>query len=131
MNEPLAVIALTIRIRKRQRGHRKLRVYIWKNVSDLRQAAKNVTGHGGWYDTAGFYLAARGPSKFGEIHLWKKLIGEGYWAHELQHFIADYSEETENEPVVFDAKANERMAFLAGDLTNQFWTKFYKRFKVQ
>jgi len=67
--------------------------------------------------------------QFGEIHLWEKLIGAGYFAHELQHFVNHYSQETENYPLDFEA--NERMAWLVGELTAQFWTKFYKKFEIQ
>ncbi len=37
-----------------------------------------------------------------------------------------YSEATEIHPL--NPEANERMAFLAGDLTRQFWKKFYENF---
>jgi hypothetical protein len=127
--KPLAVISLTIRTRKGQRGRKKLEVFIWKHLKDLRQAAKEVTGHGGWKDTAGCYIALRAPGRFGQIHLCQKWMGAGYWAHEQQHFMYDYSEETEVYPL--DQKANERMAFLAGDLTAQFWIRFYECFEVK
>ena len=65
----------------------------------------------------------------GEIHLWEKIIGAGYFAHELQHFMDDYSATTEKHPL--DSKADERMAWLAGQLTAEFWTKFYERFDVK
>lgn len=54
-------------------------------------------------------------------------MSAGFWAHEMQHFLNDYAETTEHLPL--DQKADERIAFLAGDLTDQFWTKFYERFE--
>jgi hypothetical protein len=63
--------------------------------------------------------------------LWIKLMGAGYFAHELQHFMADYVSETEPLDYVFDRPANERVAFLAGELTNQFWVEFYKKFEEE
>lgn len=129
MNHPVATISLFIRTSNRRRIRKKLYVAIWKNVGDLRVAAKQSAGYGGWDDCAGCYISVRSKSQFGEIHLWKKMMGAGYWAHEVQHFLNDYSEETERYPL--DEKANERIAFLAGDLTAQFWTKFYERFDVK
>lgn len=127
MTDPLATIALTIRTRPNQRGRRKLRVYIWKTKKELRAAAKEMDASVNWSDASGCYIATR-VSSFGQIHLWKKLIGAGYWAHELQHFMNDYSEETENYPL--DHDANERMAWLAGELTKEFWIK-YGKFEVK
>ncbi len=66
--------------------------------------------------------------QWGEIQLWEKLMGAGYFAHELQHFMDDYSGEVETHPL--SREADERLAFLAGDLTAQFWTKFYERFEL-
>jgi len=127
--EPLASLTLAIRTHKKHRGRKKLEVFIWKHLKDLRKAAKDITGQSGWSNTAGCYIATRAENKFGQIHLWQKLMGAGYWAHEMQHFINDYSEETEKYPL--DQVANERIAFLAGDLTAQFWLEFYKRFQVK
>ena len=129
MPEPLLSLKLIIRTSLKHRSRKKLHVFIWKNVTDLRAAAKQRAGYGGWGDCAGCYLAVRAKLQFGEIHLWNKLMGAGFWAHEMQHFMNDYSEETEHYPL--DPKANERMAFLAGDLTAQFWVKFYERFDVK
>jgi hypothetical protein len=131
MTEPIASIVLAIRIRPHQRGRKKLRVFIWKHKKDLRVAAHehSVESAHFWRTAAGAYVGYMESPQFGEIHLWQKLIGGGYFAHELQHFMNHYSQETENYPLDFEA--NERMAWLAGDLTNQFWTKFYKRFEVQ
>lgn len=105
---PLATFALSIRARKGQRARKKLHVAIWKHLKDLRAAAKRTSGYGGWGDAAGVYIAAKNKTQFGEIYLWIDLIGGGYWAHELQHFMIDYMESTESFPL--DEKANERMA---------------------
>lgn len=129
MNKPLLTFPLIIRTSKQHRSRKKLYVAIWKNVGDLRKAAKQSAGYGGWDNAAGCYIAVRSKSQFGEIHLWKKMMGAGYWAHEAQHFLWDYADETEKFPL--DEKANERIAYLAGDLTAQFWTKFYEQFDVK
>src|SRR5689334_12414394 len=131
MTDPLASIVLTIRTRPHMHGRKKLHVYIWRTKTELRTAAKAHSSESAhwWKTAAGGYVGARIEKQFGEIHLWQKLIGAGYWAHELQHFMADYTEATESTPL--DHEANERMAWLAGDLTAQFWTKFFERFEVK
>jgi hypothetical protein len=131
MREPLAEFTLTIRTRSSQRGRKKLRVFIWKHVKDLRIAAKKSSERSAhyWKHAAGAYVGRRDTRQFGEIHLWEKFMGAGYWAHELQHFMMDYFLGTETFPI--DNEANERMAHLAGELTAEFWTKFYERFEVQ
>ncbi len=127
---PLAEFKLTIRTHNKQRGRKKLHVFIWKHKKDLRAAASAHSDESlSWWNTAaGAYVGYQAPKRFGEIHLWQKLIGAGYFAHELQHFMNHYME-TESYPLDFEA--NERMAWLAGDLTMQFWTKFYERFEIK
>jgi hypothetical protein len=131
-SSPLAVFALPIRTSRKHRGRKKLTVYIWQNLRDLRRAAqKSSTLPARWWKTAaGAYVGVVTKTQFGEIHLWQKLIGAGYFAHELQHFMEDYRTATEGiKPL--DDEANERMAWLAGELTAEFWTKFYEKFEVK
>lgn len=131
MTEPLASFSLVIRTSKKHKARKRLKVFVWKNVKDLRQAAKQLDTSWNWNNAAGCYLATRGKNQFGQIHLWQKLMGAGYWAHELHHFMMDYASDTEPQDYAFDRAANERMAFLAGELTAQFWIEFYKRFDVK
>ena len=131
MGEPLASFDLTITTSKGHKSRKKLKVFVWKHLKDLRQAAKDLDKSWNWNNAAGCYLATRGKNQFGQIHLWRKLMGAGYWAHELHHFMMDYATDTEAQDYVFDRKDNERMAFLAGELTGQFWTEFYKTFDVK
>ncbi len=106
-------------------------MYIWQYLKDLRKAAQVSSTHPAryWKNAAGAYVGVVKPGQFGEIHLHQKLMGAGYFAHELQHFMEHYRFITE-EPWLDDT-ANERMAWLAGELTAEFWTKFYERFDVQ
>jgi hypothetical protein len=106
-------------------------VFIWKRLKDLRKAAhgSSVQSAHFWKNALGAYVGNRTKKQFGEIHLWLKMTGAGYWAHELQHFIMDYASGTESPFYVSDPEANERMAWLAGELTAQFWTEFYKKFE--
>lgn len=123
-HEPLVVFRLNISTKRSHRAARVLRVVIWEQVGDLRKNAKQHDRSLNWSDAAGCYLSLHGNLVFGEIHLWKKLIDRGYFAHELQHFINDYAMETEQFPLDFDA--NERMAYLAGESTKDFWNKYYE-----
>ncbi len=131
--KPITVFSLTIRTGRNHRSHRKLHVVLWRHLKDLRAAAKKSSHRSAYYwkHAAGAYCGIQvyrngRLRQFGEIHLWEKLMGAGYFTHELQHFMIDYSEGTESYPL--DPEASERMSFLAGDLAAQFWTKFYERF---
>jgi hypothetical protein len=126
MNKPLAKFALDIRTSKDGDVEKKLYVAIWRHLKDMRVAAKQVSPNpaGFWKEAAGCYVDIRSKSQFGEIYLWKKMMGAGYVAHEIQHFILAYMEETETWPL--SPQANERMAWMAGDLMAQFWSKFYE-----
>jgi hypothetical protein len=131
MNKPLAEFSLEIRTSKDHKSRKRLKVFIWKHLKDLRHAAKESstrTTHY-WKQAAGAYVGVVKPRQFGEIHLWQKLIGAGYFAHELQHFMEHYRFLTEDP--MLDDTANERMAWLAGELTAQYWVEFYKTFEVQ
>ena len=127
----LAEYWLTIRTSSEHKARKKLRVVIWNHVGELRRAAKEHSDETAYFrkDAAGAYVGCRSQRQFGEIHLWTKWIGAGYFAHELQHFMEDYAAATEKFPL--DADANERMAHLAGVLTAEFWTLFYKNFEIQ
>lgn len=129
--KPLAVFSLPIRTSQEHRSRKKLTVYVWKHLKDLRQAAKQSSTRSAhyWKNALGAYVGAVKPRRFGEIHLWIEMIGAGYWAHELQHFMENYRFCTEKHPL--DDAANERMAWLAGELTAEFWTKFYEKFEVK
>jgi hypothetical protein len=133
MTEPLASFSLAIRTSRDHKARKKLRVYVWKHLKDLRAAAKTSSSESAhyWRNAAGAYVGIKKPRLYGEIHLWIKLIGAGYFAHELQHFMASYACATEKHWNPLGDEADERMAWLAGQLTAQFWTKFYERFEVR
>jgi hypothetical protein len=60
---------------------------------------------------------------FGEINLVKGAFGAGIFAHELQHFLAQWYT-INNWDII--GKHWEKAAYLAGDLTTAFWNWFYK-----
>jgi len=97
---------------------RSVDVYIWKSVKALR---KNT--HFSHNNQVGAYVffPYRKPRSglFGEIHLLKRLIGAGYVAHEIQHFLYDWLTEQTH-----DKGLNERLALLAGNITKEFWNAY-------
>lgn len=108
-------------------------VFLFKTVRELRRAAKDISKKGGWNKCAGAYIGLEKGKQFGVILLWDKLIGAGYFAHELQHFIVDYTyrnklmdqlakENTENKL----SRTSEIIAWMCGEMTCQFWTEYYK-----
>ena len=131
--DSLASFHLRISTREGHRSRKRLHVHIWKNLKDLRRAARASSTKSAryWKNALGAYVGVRKGNQFGEIHLWINMLGAGYWAHELQHFMMDYA--TATEPIYYesDTEANERMAWLAGELTAEFWTKFYERLEMK
>ncbi len=100
-------------------GKQFLNVYIWKSEKGLYRNT---------YFKKDDYLGAYIPNPyrkdrsglFGEVHLIKRMIGAGYVAHELQHFIYDWVSSKNRPP------QNETIALLAGEVTSSFWKTFYK-----
>ena len=94
-------------------------------LKDLRQYVKKRSSEkpSFWNRAAGAYVALDKGKHFGLICLWDEIVGAGYFAHELQHFILDYMARRID---VNDTEANEHLAWMAGDMTAQFWTEYYK-----
>lgn len=59
----------------------------------------------------------------GQIHLVRGRFGAGVFAHELQHFLSYWYADNNWD---ITGKHFEKAAYLAGDLTTEFWTWFYK-----
>lgn len=59
----------------------------------------------------------------GHICLVEGEFGAGIFAHELQHFLSNWADSA-----CWDVTGDnfEDIAYLAGDLTNDFWTKYYE-----
>lgn len=62
----------------------------------------------------------------GEINLVVNRFGAGIFAHELQHFLQSWYINTNMDLLGADW---EPAAYLAGDLTRDFWVWFYKHFE--
>ncbi len=60
------------------------------------------------------------------IHLDVNYVGSGVWAHELNHFMADWCRFNKWDP--YD-KHSEKAAELAERLTREFWIWFYDNFE--
>ncbi len=110
-------------------GRRVLRVFIWKTVASLR---KNTYFPKGKQLGAYVHYPMRGKTGlFGEIHLVKAWIGAGYVAHEVQHFMLDWllwemSHGYKSRSMTYQEFMNEKMAYLAGDITREIWNEYYK-----
>ena len=117
----------------------KLLVHFWPTLKALREAGEkaNCGGH----TTGAFFYSGRYALEIGErkvrvlnknvghIHLCRKRFNVGIFAHELQHFIQSWIDV--NELRVKPREQHwETVAYLVGDLTNEFWEKFYEHYKV-
>ena len=108
---------LNVKPSRSSRRTYRVQVVIYDRLEDLRRSVNGVFVDNS--DTAGYYHACRGRD-FGRIGLWKELVGAGYLAHEIQHFIYDCMMDGETN--------NEKLAWMAGDLTSKFWTKWYEMY---
>lgn len=81
-----------------------------------------------FFHSNGLHVSPRGrvrERKIAEIHMCQRRFGAGIFAHELQHFMTfwyDSKRWKSGDPYW------ERAAYLAGNLTKDFWTKYYKAF---
>lgn len=103
-------------------GARFLHVFVWKSEHGLRDNTcfpnrRNVVGA-----YVAYPYRVKRSGLFGEVHLVEGEIGAGYVAHELQHFIFDWSLTQ-----AMTSGLNERQARLAGEITRDFWNQYTKR----
>jgi len=109
-----------------------VRVFFWRDVNDLQSATSSDDAYGmyqGRKTVIGTYRGKKKVStkKLGDIHLALDQIGAGYVAHELQHFISHWQSVSGwDDPYGEDW---EPLSKLAGDITNEFWVKFYENFE--
>ena len=114
-------------------GSRKLDVFVWRTVRGLYRNTnfpkKNYLGA-----YIGYPYGKRRRGLFGELHLLKRmiacggaqLIGAGYVAHELQHFMLDWlTDHTLYDPDSI-RRLNEPAAWLCGEVTRLVWSEWYK-----
>ncbi len=102
-------------------GKRYIQVFIWKSVRGLR---RNTSFQDNNYLGAYLYYPNRKARTglFGEIHLLKRMIGAGYVAHEIQHFLFDWLLQFQS----ISGRHNEQLAYLAGETTKEFWNSYYE-----
>ena len=116
-------------------GHA-VRVFIWKSHADMYHALRDTIAgdYNGYfdgkaikmfvYDDGGRIIHAK---NVGDIHLVLNHFGAGVFAHELQHFIVFWIDIAGWGDMM--GKYWEPIAKLAGDMTNEFWTKFYEKYQ--
>ena len=115
-------------------GGRWLKVKIWATDLDLthyNNTAKRLVHAKGVFN--GMYDWEHRQDADGKykdslhaIHLAKNRLGVGLWAHELQHFMADWCKINRWDATV--EPWDERAARLAERLTRQFWSWYYREF---
>ena len=108
-----------------------LRFYIYKNNKKLLKGATDrMFAEDGFLDSAGYFFAHYSekvqfpfafPKQviFAEIHLEKKMMGAGYFTHELTHFLEAWMS---TRPEDMEA---EYAPTLMGRLTTNFWDWYY------
>lgn len=98
-------------------GSQNVLVFVWKSVAGLK---RNTIFKGDYVGAYIPYPYRKKSGLFGEIHLVARRMDAEYVAHEIQHFIYDWSS-TQKKTASFE----ERQATLAGQITGDFW-KAYK-----
>jgi hypothetical protein len=117
----------------------KIVVYIWPTLEAMRERIKNLPGYEpddvkayGYFHAPRMRIRYSKPHNVvmrkvvGQIHLAKNEFGAGTFAHELQHFMSWWSVIKDYELVGRDW---ERVSYLAGNLTTQFWVAYRKRYE--
>lgn len=99
-------------------GSQNVQAFCWRSVRGLKRNTNFSSDYVGAYVA---YPARRKTGLFGEIHLVRNRIGAGYVAHEIQHFLYDW---LLTQPQ--NRNTNERLALLAGNITREFWVRYYK-----
>ena len=115
-----------------------LTCYVWDGFGEMRAYLVGKEPDF-WGDTVACYLGCGWrftgdgdliSRKLGELHFVNGEFGAGIFAHELQHFLTNWVVLLEWEKDLLKERFEE-IAYLAGDLTREFWECFYKRFAVE
>lgn len=120
----------------------KLRVFVWPNKEAMVKAAKKCV-HAN-HETGAYFHGPRlklGVYRTGRTVVLTEVVGEmhfniqefdaGIFAHELQHFISRWSDVNLWNAGAQESKQWEKVSYLVGDLTNAFWSWFYRRFRAR
>lgn len=79
----------------------------------------------GLYDYDPVWKEGKMPTRH-IIHLALDKLDSGLWAHELQHFLADWCAVNKWNPTA--PPWDEKAAYLAERLTRQFWSWYHREF---
>jgi hypothetical protein len=106
-------------------NHLGVQFFIYENKRKFRLGLKGRPNTEG---AAGYFMANGADGNFmdSEIHLLTELIGAGYVAHEIQHWIQWWIAKNNLKPVDGD---NETVCELAECMTRNFWYKFYELYR--
>lgn len=105
--------------------HLGVQFFIYENRKNLKCAISkydNVNGAAGYFTINPF----DGNFIDAEIHLDISMIGAGYVAHEIQHFVQWWIWRNKLDPM---GKDNENICHIVGEITARFWDKFYELYK--
>lgn len=102
-----------------------IQFFIYENRKKLQQGIcglLNTDGAAGYFTTNpldGNYIDA-------EIHLDISMIGAGYVAHEIQHFVQWWIYKNNLKAMAED---NEKICMITGEITALFWDRFYNLYR--
>ena len=118
---------ILVKVRYGYRGKTRcvINVLFFSRLKDLRKYARKHSTEKSrdLSEAAGCYVGLESKKYFGLICLWEEIVGAGYFAHELQHFVFDYIAREMSDNL---SDVNEKLAWMVGDMTAQFWAKYYK-----
>lgn len=98
--------------------------FIYKNRKALK---KGISKYDNVKNAAGYYTTCYNDGLvYSEIHLDLEIMGSGYVAHEIQHFVQHWIHDNKLKPFKKDW---ENVAYIAGDLTKDYWARFYELYK--
>lgn len=94
-------------------GSQNVVVYVWRDVAGLK---RNTIFEGDYLGAYAPFPERKSRGLFGEVHIIVSQLSPGYIAHEIQHLVFDWMQ-TQRQ----DDELNERLAMLAGEITDRFW----------
>jgi len=102
---------ILVKVRYGYRGKTRcvINVLFFSRLKDLRKYARKHSTEKSrdLSEAAGCYVGLESKKYFGLICLWEEIVGAGYFSDNL-------------------SDVNEKLAWMVGDMTAQFWAKYYK-----
>jgi len=109
-------------------------VYLWMSKGSMHRALGNGQDYEAIYvplpytvyESSDWRIPVTG-NKIGELHFPMESVGSGTVAHELLHFLFDWMKKS----MLDDVEDEERLCLLFGDITAQFWRKYFSLWSKQ